>query len=268
MLFPNLRRALASFLLVATSVAAQKSTLKQLTASIGSNPTNYFGETKYAGLADTHGFVVLFPSAPGPGTTCWDVHSTGTLTHNSGGDSLGLANFVRYALSTYGGDAGKVFVTGTSSGAMMTNVLVGAYPDLFVSGAAFSGVPYGCFAGSSNWNSQCADGKLIKTAAAWGDEARAGYPGYNGTRPRLQLWHGTADTTLYYQNFVEANKQWPNVLGISFTKNNTNTPQSGYTQMVFGDGTQYVGYSAQGVGHTVPVHESAVLDWFGITGNT
>ena len=49
-------------------------------------------------------------------------------------------------------------------------------------------------------------------------------------------------------------------------KNNTNTPQSGYTQMVFGDGTQYVGYSAQGVGHTVPVHESAVLDWFGITG--
>ncbi len=58
----------------------------------------------------------------------------------------------------------------------------------------------------------------------------------------------------------------PNALGISWTKNNTNTPQSGYTQMIFGDGTQYVGYSAQGVGHTVPVHESAVLDWFGITG--
>jgi acetylxylan esterase len=27
---------------------------------------------------------------------------------------------------------------------------IGAYPDLFVAGAAFSGVPYGCFAGSSN----------------------------------------------------------------------------------------------------------------------
>lgn len=157
MLFPNLRRPLASFLLLATSVAAQKSTLKQLTSSIGSNPTNvklslyvpstlatkpaiilalhecggsgdkYFGETQYASLADTHGFIVLFPSAPGPGTTCWDVHSTGTLTHNSGGDSLGLANFVRYALSTYNGDAGKVFATGTSSGAMMTNVLAGIY---------------------------------------------------------------------------------------------------------------------------------------------
>ena len=146
---------LSIFLLSATCILAQKATLKQITANIGSNPTNvklsiyvpttlspkpaiilalhecggsgekYFGETKYASLADTHGFVVLFPSAPGPGTTCWDVHSTGTLTHNSGGDSLGLANFVRYALTTYGGDEKKVFVTGTSSGAMMTNVLAG-----------------------------------------------------------------------------------------------------------------------------------------------
>jgi acetylxylan esterase len=155
MMYPNLRQAVAILSLIVASSTAQKSTLKQLTASIGSNPTNvklslyvpstlsakpaiilalhecggsgekYFGETKYASLADTHGFIVLFPSAPGPGTTCWDVHSTGTLTHNSGGDSLGLANFVRYALSTYNGDAGKVFVTGTSSGAMMTNVLAG-----------------------------------------------------------------------------------------------------------------------------------------------
>jgi len=151
---------------------------------------------------------------------------------------------------------------------MMTNVLAGAYPDLFSAGAAFSGVPYGCFAGDSMWNSQCATGELIKTAQAWGDQARTGYPGYTGARPRLQLWHGTADTTLYYQNLVEANKQWSNVLGVSFTKNNTNTPLSGYTQMIYGDGTQYVAYSALGVGHTVPVRENDVLAWFGITGST
>jgi acetylxylan esterase len=58
----------------------------------------------------------------------------------------------------------------------------------------------------------------------------------------------------------------PDVFGISWTRNNSNTPEAGYTQMVFGDGTQYVAYSAKGVGHTVPVHESSVLDWFGITG--
>ena len=59
-------------------------------------------------------------------------------------------------------------------------------------------------------------------------------------------------------------KEWSNVLGVSFTKNVTNNPQSGYTQMVYGDGTTLVGYSAQGVGHTVPIHETMDLAWFGI----
>jgi acetylxylan esterase len=58
-----------------------------------------------------------------------------------------------------------------------------------------------------------------------------------------------------------------NVFGLSLTKNVTNTPLSGYTQMIYGDGTQYIAYSAQGVGHTVPVREDDVLAWFGITGS-
>ena len=58
-------------------------------------------------------------------------------------------------------------------------------------------------------------------------------------------------------------------MGISKTGDKANTPQSGYTQTIYGDGTtttaQLVGYSAQGVGHTVPVHESMDLAFFGIT---
>ena len=53
-------------------------------------------------------------------------------------------------------------------------------------------------------------------------------------------------------------------MGVSFTNNVTNTPQSGYTQLVYGDGTKLVAYSASGVGHTVPVHEDVDLKWFGI----
>ena len=40
----------------------------------------------------------------------------------------------------------RVYVTGASSGGMMTNVLLGDYPDVFKAGAAFMGVPFGCFA--------------------------------------------------------------------------------------------------------------------------
>lgn len=36
--------------------------------------------------------------------------------------------------------------------------------------------------------------------------------------------------------------------------------------MVYGDGTELIGYSAVNVGHTVPVHETVDLAWFGITG--
>jgi acetylxylan esterase len=118
------------------------------------------------------GYYVLYPSAPRSGG-CWDVASTATLTHDGGGDSLGLANAVRYAIKNWGINPSKVFSTGTSSGAMMTAVLMGAYPDLFKAGVIFSGVPYGCFAGPNEWNSQCSQGQLIKTPQAW---VRRGLP--------------------------------------------------------------------------------------------
>jgi acetylxylan esterase len=109
---------------------------------------------------------VIYPEAPRSGT-CWDVASTNTLVHDKGGDSLGIASAVRYAIKNWGIDSSKVFATGSSSGAMMTAVLMGAYPDLFKAGVIFSGVPYGCFAGSSAWNSQCSGGTLIKTPQQW-----------------------------------------------------------------------------------------------------
>ncbi|RDW73638.1 hypothetical protein BP5796_07080 [Coleophoma crateriformis] len=223
----------------------------------------YFNGTQYAALAETYGYIVIYPEAPSS-VKCFDVSSNATLTHNAGGDSLGIVSMVRYTIAQYAADASRVFMTGSSSGAMMTNVLAGAYPDVFAAGAGFSGVPYGCMAGTLPWSTQCAAGQLIQTAQAWGDEAFGGYPGYNGTRPRMQLWHGTADVILAYQNLIEANKQWSDVFGISFTSNNTNTPIANYTQMIYGDGSQYVAYSAVGVGHTVPVREADVLSWFGI----
>ncbi|KAJ8495803.1 hypothetical protein ONZ45_g12699 [Pleurotus djamor] len=227
----------------------------------------YFQGTSLAQLADTHGFIVVYPDAPDSGG-CWDVHSTATLTHDAGGDSLAIASMVRFAIQNYGVDATRVFATGTSSGAMMTNVLMGAYPDLFKAGALFSGVPYGCFAGPNMWNSQCSQGQLIKTGAQWGDQVRSGFPGFTGTRPKVQFWHGTADTTLFPQNFQEEIKQWTNVFGVSETPSSTqtNNPLNGYTRTSYGPNVQ--GILAQGVGHTVPEQENDVMAWFGLSNLT
>lgn len=127
----------------------------------------YFTNTPYADYADQFKtFMVIYPNAPDSGG-CWDVHTNATLTHDAGGDSLGIASMIRYAIANYGVDKDRVYVTGTSSGGMMTNVLAGAYPDLFAAGAAFCGVPYGCFAGPDMWNTQCATGQVIMTAQQW-----------------------------------------------------------------------------------------------------
>jgi acetylxylan esterase len=79
----------------------------------------YYQSTKYAQLSETYGFIVIYPSSPYSGT-CWDVSSQSALTHNGGGDSNSIANMVTYTISKYNADASKVFVTGSSSGAMMT----------------------------------------------------------------------------------------------------------------------------------------------------
>jgi acetylxylan esterase len=154
----------------------------------------YYSGTLYAQYADTYGYIVIYPNSPSSGG-CWDVASTASLTHNGGGDSQTIVNMVTYAVSNYGGDASRVYVTGSSSGAMMTNVLAGAYPEVFQAGSAYSGVADGCFyvAGATagmatpGWNSQCADGDLIQSAETWGNLVRSYYPGYTGARPKMML---------------------------------------------------------------------------------
>jgi acetylxylan esterase len=79
----------------------------------------YYSGTPYARLADKYGFIVIYPESPYSGT-CWDVSSTAALTHDGGADSNSIVNMVSYTLSKYSADKSRVFVTGTSSGAMMT----------------------------------------------------------------------------------------------------------------------------------------------------
>lgn len=86
----------------------------------------YYDGSPYHTLAEKYGFIVIYPSSPHSGT-CWDVSSKQTLSHEGGGDSNTIANMVKWTLSEYKADAEKVFVTGSSSGAMMTACLSSSY---------------------------------------------------------------------------------------------------------------------------------------------
>ncbi|WP_426502368.1 extracellular catalytic domain type 1 short-chain-length polyhydroxyalkanoate depolymerase [Dactylosporangium sp. McL0621] len=211
----------------------------------------------YVTAADRYGYIIVLPEATRDGH-CFDVSTPAALTRNGGGDSTGIMSMVGYARSHYPIDPARIVVSGFSSGAMMTNVLAAQYPDVFTAASAFSGVPAGCFAttNGSLWNSQCSGGTVIKTAQQWGDQARAMYPGYTGAYPRMQVWHGTTDTTLAYPNFGEELKQWTNLRGLGQTPAFTDHPQSSWTRTRYGStGTQATveGISIAGVGHQLPM---------------
>ncbi|KAH9484829.1 Feruloyl esterase B [Psilocybe cubensis] len=250
-----------------TGLVANPALIVALHPCGGSGP-GWFSQTRYADLSDSlKTFLVIYPSSPPNSNGCWEVYSNATFTHNGGSDSLGVASAIKYSLSTYSADPARVFLTGFSSGAMMTSVMAGAYPDLFAAGSAFSGVPYACFSESTMINNPCATGRVSKTPQEWGDLVRRGYPGYTGPRPKIQLWHGLQDEVVNYNNQLEGIKQWTNVLGYSTTpiSTQTNDPLSGWTRSIYGPNFQAISAPAT---HGIPIQENEVLKWFGLVGGS
>lgn len=136
--------------------SGQAASLQQLNVTLANNPTNVgfyiyvpdnlpadppilvnphwchgdapsaYADSTFANLSSEHGFIVIYPDSPNLVDKCWDVSSPETLTHDGGGDSTGIVSMVHWTLEKFKADPKRVFVTGVSSGAMMTNVLVGA----------------------------------------------------------------------------------------------------------------------------------------------
>jgi acetylxylan esterase len=196
----------------------------------GGSASGVFGQAQSGGIvaaADKYGFIMILPQTTNPASSarCWDVGSKQSLTHDGGGDTQAVAQMVKYAITMYKANADRVYATGDSSGAMMTQALLAVYPDVFKAGASFAGVPAGCWSAgwtpASNWGGTCASGNDIMAAQQWGDLARGMYPGYTGHRPRVQLFHGDADAIINYKNFGEAIKEWTNVLGLGANPTST-----------------------------------------------
>ncbi|WP_425428113.1 extracellular catalytic domain type 1 short-chain-length polyhydroxyalkanoate depolymerase [Streptosporangium amethystogenes] len=221
--------------------------------------TAFYQGTEFARLADQYGFIVIYPQANKSAnglSNCFDVWSNEALRHAGGSDPVSIVSMVNHVLQSYNGDPQRVFATGFSSGAMETNNLLATYPDVFKAGAPFSGVPYGCLGPAG-----CGD----KTPQQWGDLARNAYPGYTGSRPRVQAWHGTNDSVLNYTMLQEEVDQWTNVWGLSQTPTSTTTPQSGWTKRAYGS-SQVEAYTVSGAGHDLPHTGMAIhaIRFFGL----
>jgi acetylxylan esterase len=228
-------------------------------------------------LADKNGFLIIYPEATGE--NCWDAGSKRSLKNGGGGDTGAIVQMVKYYLAKYSGDANRVYVAGDSSGGIMTEAIIGVYPDVFMAGVSIMGVPCGCWGqsdyndvtgsgGTAQWCNSCAGGTVSKTGQQWGDLVRSYFPGYTGHRPRLQHWHGASDTTLNYKNVAEDIKEWTNLLALSETPTGTeqNTPKSGTTHQLWKNScyTVYETFILANTGHMVSVDGATLAKYFGI----
>lgn len=190
----------------------------------GGNSSNAHGWMQ--GEADKYGFIIIAPSAGG---NCFDA------TPARSGERDAIAKMVAYVVTNNHADATKVFAAGASSGACMTQALLAAYPDVFAGGSVLAGVPAGAWTGGNayGWSTPS------KSAAEWGDIVRKADASFTGKRPKVQLWHGTGDTTLTYaQNFPAEVAQWTNVLGVGDSNSTTSTwkgPQDSWARISYKD---------------------------------
>ena len=199
----------------------------------------------FQSLSDQHGFVIISPDVGGP-QNCWNA------TPARSGEAAAIVQMVNFVAMQRNADRTKVFAAGASSGACMTNALLAAYPDVFAGGSVLAGVPAGAWTGG-NECSVCGQNPPNRTPQQWGDIVRNAFS-FSGQRPRVQLFHGTSDTTLNYSNLAAEIAQWTNVLGVSDANAMmmSNTPKSGWTRTSYRNASNVVVLESnvgQGVGH-------------------
>ena len=186
-------------------------------------------------LADIYKFHVVYPEQPSSNNQnkCFDWYESAAIGRGSP-EPESIVQMVTYMKNHAHVDPSRVFITGLSAGAAMTDVMLATYPDVFNAGAIMSGLPYSCASTISDAYS-CMNPGVNKTAAQWGSLVRAAAPSGTQTWPRVSVWQGQSDTTVAPANATDIVEQWTNVHGIASTANATETV-SGATHTTYTGG--------------------------------
>src|SRR3954471_3487845 len=225
---------------------------------------DYYAHSGWPGLADTGRFKVMFPqqSTASNSLKCFNWFSAADDTRGNG-EAASVKSMVDKAIGDHGSDRSRVFVTGLSAGGGMTADLLAAYPDVFAGGGINAGLPAEC-ATSITQATNCQQNNQNLTPAQWASKVKAQYPGYSGPWPRVAIWQGTGDYTVYPVNGTELRDQWTAVHGLSQTPTSTQSLPGGTTLTTYADKVQL--YSIAGMGHGTAVDPGTGTTQCGSTG--
>ncbi|WP_436492382.1 extracellular catalytic domain type 1 short-chain-length polyhydroxyalkanoate depolymerase [Actinokineospora sp. HUAS TT18] len=200
-------------------------------------------------LADAHGFALALPQqkSANNANSCFNWFEPGDTARGSG-EALSIKQMVDRMKTDFGSSA--VYVSGLSAGGAMTAVMLATYPDVFAGGGIVAGIPYRC-ATTVAAAFSCMNPGAELTPAQWGDKVRAAF---NGPKPKVSIWHGTADTTVRPVNRAELVDQWTNVNGTDQIPDVSDTV-GGYPHRVYGSVVET--YDITGMNHGQPVDPGA-----------
>ncbi|SAK60833.1 PHB depolymerase family esterase [Caballeronia temeraria] len=153
--------------------------------------------TRMNALAETHGFIVVYPTQPQGANTskCWNWFRPADQRRDQGEPSL-IAGITREVMGNYNVDPNRVFVAGLSAGGAMAAIVAQTYPDLYAAAGIHSGLPVGCAHDLPSALAAMRGGK-VRTKAQ--KPVRADH----ASQCPLIVFHGDADATVHPANANE-----------------------------------------------------------------
>ncbi len=178
------------------------------------NAALYDHGSGWSALADKYGFILLFPeqSPANNPLLCFNWFQSED-NQRAMGEAASVANMIAAVKAAHDVDPDRVFVTGLSAGGAMTSVMLATYPETFAAGAIIAGMAYGCASGVVE-AFDCMGGRARNSARELGAKVRRA-SSHKGPWPRVQIWHGGADTTVAPGNADAIALQWGGLHGLT-----------------------------------------------------
>jgi poly(hydroxyalkanoate) depolymerase family esterase len=206
-------------------------------------------------MARTYRFALLFPQTSKENEPTFGCFRTWEPAYQQrdAGEPKSIQQMVAWLIDRENLDERRVFITGVSSGGLVTNGMLAAYPDLFAAGAAQSAYPYRC-ASTYSEIPACAAGEY-RPSDGWGALALQAYPDFDGHRPAVSIWHGDSDAVIRPTNLALQLEQWTTAIGIDSTADEVEVIE-GHLRRRYNDANgiaRVETYEIRGLGHAFAI---------------